>query len=259
MKNLIVLAAGEGKRLRPLTNDVPKCLVSLHGQTILERNLMQWEKAGGIESLVVTGYRADQIKALKIPCVHNVEYSSTNMLWSLYQTLPFLEGLRQKYVYLSYGDIVLCREAIDAVEYSSGDFNVVVDTLWESLWSLRMSDYLSDVETLKMDGARILEIGQKPGSISDINGQYIGVMKIKRELLIHLLNNYKQMLDKATAEDQVKIKNMYMTDFIQNYIETGGYVTSVLIEGGWLEVDTLEDLMIYDAHFKTNILFSKLQ
>jgi L-glutamine-phosphate cytidylyltransferase len=209
--------------------------------------------------LVVTGYRSDQIKALKVPCVHNGEFSSTNMVWSLYQSLPYLVGLRQKYVYLSYGDIVLCRESIDALEHSSGDFNVVVDVLWESLWSLRMNDYLNDVETLKMDGARIFELGQKPESMSDINGQYIGVMKVKRELLIQLLNDYKRMLDRAIAEDQVKIKNMYMTDFIQNYIETGGYVTSVLIEGGWLEVDTLEDLRVYDAHFKTNILFSKLQ
>jgi len=259
MKNLIVLAAGEGKRLRPLTNDIPKCLVSLHGQTILERNLIQWKKAGGLELLVVTGYRSDQIKALKVPCVHNGEFSSTNMVWSLFQTLPYLVGLRQKYVYLSYGDIVLCREAIDAVEHSSGDFNVVVDVLWESLWSLRMNDYLNDVETLKMDGAKIIEIGKQPESMSDINGQYIGVMKVKRELLIQLLNDYKRMLDKEIAEDQVKIKNMYMTDFIQNYIETGGYVTSVLIEGGWLEVDTLEDLRVYDAHFNTHILFSKLQ
>ena len=259
MKNLIVLAAGEGKRLRPLTNEIPKCLVSLHGQTIFERNLIQWEKAGGIELLVVTGYRSDQIKALKVPCVHNGEFSSTNMVWSLFQALPYLVGLRQKYVYLSYGDIVLCREAIDALEQSSGDFNVVVDDLWESLWSLRMNDYLNDVETLKLDGDKIFEIGQKPESMSDINGQYIGVMKVKRELLVQLLNDYKRMLDKEIAEDQVKIKNMYMTDFIQNYIETGGYVKSVLIEGGWLEVDTLEDLRVYDAHFNTHILFSKLQ
>ena len=55
-QKVIILAAGEGKRLRPLTNDIPKCMVSLKGIPLIERNMENWKNAVDCDFLVVSGY-----------------------------------------------------------------------------------------------------------------------------------------------------------------------------------------------------------
>ena len=58
----VILAAGMAKRLRPLTDTKPKCLLELGGKTLLERTVRAMQQAGITEFVVVTGYRADQIR-----------------------------------------------------------------------------------------------------------------------------------------------------------------------------------------------------
>ena len=58
----VILAAGMAKRLRPLTDTKPKCLLEVGGRTLLERTVRAMQQAGISEFVVVTGYRADQIR-----------------------------------------------------------------------------------------------------------------------------------------------------------------------------------------------------
>ena len=57
----VILAAGMAKRLRPLTDTKPKCLLKVGERTLLERTVCAMQQAGITEFVVVTGYRADQI------------------------------------------------------------------------------------------------------------------------------------------------------------------------------------------------------
>jgi choline kinase len=59
----IILAAGQGKRLLPLTEDRPKCLIELSGRTLLAWQLLRLQAAGVQEAVIVTGFRADQVEA----------------------------------------------------------------------------------------------------------------------------------------------------------------------------------------------------
>ncbi|MBL8555737.1 MAG: phosphocholine cytidylyltransferase family protein [Phenylobacterium sp.] len=59
----IILAAGQGKRLLPLTEDRPKCLIELSGRTLLAWQLLRLQAAGVQETVIVTGFRADQVEA----------------------------------------------------------------------------------------------------------------------------------------------------------------------------------------------------
>jgi len=59
----IILAAGQGKRLLPLTESRPKCLVELSGKTLLAWQLQRLEAAGVEEAVIVTGFRADAVEA----------------------------------------------------------------------------------------------------------------------------------------------------------------------------------------------------
>lgn len=173
--------------------------------------------------------------------------------------LPKIEKLHDKFVYVSYGDIVLAAKNVQLLIDSSADMSVVVDLNWELLWSLRMENYMTDVESLKFSGTTITEIGQSAQSKLDVQGQYIGVLKIRRELLISQLRSYKTWVYEDVTETSILDRqNLYLTDFIQQYIDKSGEVTAVFINGGWLEVDSVSDLMAYEANWVENSFFSDI-
>ena len=258
-QKIIILAAGEGKRLRPLTNDIPKCMVPLKGIPLIERNMENWKNAVDCDFLVVSGYKRQSLAEVDCYLVPNLEYESSNMVWSLLMALPQIERMEQVYVFISYGDIVLSRKNIEALIESDGDINVIVDRQWEELWSLRMPNYMSDVETLKLAGDLITEIGEKPSSRADVQGQYIGVLKIKRRVLINELRLYQEWVaNSPSRNDSVDRKNLYMTDFIQMNINKSNEVKAVFIDGGWLEVDSVDDLVAYEAVWGSETPFTDL-
>ena len=82
--NAIILAAGEGKRLRPLTNDRPKCLIEFCGKTLLERQIEIFNKCGIDEICVVTGYNSHMFKDKNLEYINNSNFATTNMLKSLF-------------------------------------------------------------------------------------------------------------------------------------------------------------------------------
>lgn len=86
--NAIILAAGLGSRLRPLTNDRPKCLVSVLGTPMVEQQIRFLHEVGIKDITLVTGYRADRLDYLKerygVELVHNDQYDVYNNIYSLY-------------------------------------------------------------------------------------------------------------------------------------------------------------------------------
>ena len=100
--NAIILAAGEGKRLRPLTNDKPKCLVELFGKTLLEWQLSVFKKCGINDICVVTGYNSQMFRYPNLDYIKNENYKTTNMMESLFCAK---ERFSQSTI-VSYGDII---------------------------------------------------------------------------------------------------------------------------------------------------------
>ena len=88
----IILAAGRGARLTGGNNEMPKCLVTLGGETLLSRNIRLLRDAGLDEVVVVVGCAADAVRRT-CPGVHFVEnarFAQTNSLYSLWLTRPLL-------------------------------------------------------------------------------------------------------------------------------------------------------------------------
>ena len=71
--NVIILAAGEGTRLRPLTNDKPKGLVELFGKSILERQIDLFTSCGITDISIVTGFNAEMIQFPHVNYFHIVD------------------------------------------------------------------------------------------------------------------------------------------------------------------------------------------
>jgi choline kinase len=146
---------------------------------------------------------------------------------------------------ISYGDILFEPKVLSALISSDAAISVIVDRTWLNLWSERMDNPLQDAETLKLDGDRIIEIGRKPTSYSDIQGQYIGLIKVSAEYVNDFISTWHTM-DKNVKYDGKDFDNMYMTSFIQYLIDSGWDIRAAFIDSGWLEVDTVEDLQCYE-------------
>ena len=104
----VILAAGMAKRLRPLTDTKPKCLLEVGGKTLLERTVRAMQQAGITEFVVVTGYRADQIHdfltawsassaqqdgaSTHFTFLHNADYEHNNNIYSLWMAGEVVRG-----------------------------------------------------------------------------------------------------------------------------------------------------------------------
>ena len=106
---VIILAAGEGKRLRPLTNEIPKCLVTLFGKSILHRQIEIYKKLNIKDIIIISGYKREKIKIENIQEYHNKEFDSTNML----ETLFCAENELEDSVIIAYGDIIFEEENLN--------------------------------------------------------------------------------------------------------------------------------------------------
>ena len=244
MTRALILAAGQGKRLRPLTNDRPKCLVPLLGRSLLERQVSTIKKCGINDIHIVTGYCANQIKELGFLTIINNQFKSTNMVESLFSAMPFL--CREGDLIIAYGDIVYEASNLEALLKCDEEISLMIDLKWNDLWSLRLENPLEDAETLLMNSqGYVTELGKKPDGYEQIQGQYTGLIKIRSDKLKDLMKFY-QSLDRSASYDGKDFFNMYMTSFLQLLIDSGWKVKGVLVENGWLEVDSVEDLTLYE-------------
>jgi choline kinase len=240
----VVLAAGEGNRLRPLTADRPKCLVELAGRPLLAWQLDALGHAGVEDVTIVTGYRADAI-TLGTRRVHNPRYADTNMVASLMCARAAFDGTDD--VLIAYGDIVYEPRLVDALRSTRSDIGVVVDRQWRRLWDLRMEDPLADAETLRLDAdGYLVELGRTPERAEDIEAQYVGLVLVRAAHAVAWCDRYDALAPDGDYEGRDR-DHMFMTAYLQLIVDAGVRVDAVVVDGGWLEVDTLEDLNAYDA------------
>jgi choline kinase len=236
----IILAAGQGARLRPLTNDRPKCMVSYQGRPLIE-HVVQALRANGVSDIVaIRGYKPEALRCQGLRFYDNPRYFETNMVHTLFCADRELEGD----VIISYSDIVYSAKVIRKLLDVSADVAVVVDRDWRRLWQERMDDPLDDAETLRLDArGNIIELGKRASSYEEIEGQYIGLLKVSSSAWPRLRAFYAN-LDRDASYDGKNFENMYMTSFIQAVIDRLMPVKAVPINGGWLEIDAPSDLEI---------------
>lgn len=234
----LILAAGQGTRLRPLTDTRPKCLVEYKGKALLDYTLETLRACGITEVVAVCGYRGEMINRPGLRHRTNPRYQDTNMVYTLFCA----EEEFDDDIIISYGDIIYRKEVLRALLACDAPICTTIDTEWEALWRNRMEDPLSDVETMKLDSQRnIRELGKKPTSLKDIEGQYMGLIKISHSALKKVREFYHS-LDRNAVYDGKNFENMYMTSFIQLIIDRLMAVKAVHIQGGWLEIDSVDDL-----------------
>lgn len=127
----IILAAGQGERLRPLTEDKPKCMVSIGGEPLIVHSLHIIADLGYVdEVIIVCGYRAEVIReslgphfrGMKLRYVINDIYQNSNNVYSLYLALDYIK----EDCLLLECDLYYEREILDTLMSSDADCAVLV-------------------------------------------------------------------------------------------------------------------------------------
>ena len=153
------------------------------------------------------------------------------------------------------------KKNLKTILETKGEISVMVDSGWLDLWSIRNDNPLDDAETLKYGkNGNIIEIGKKPKSLKEIEGQYTGLIKISNNKINEFISFYEQ-LDKTILYDNRPFKQMFMTTFLQLLIDAGWVVMPAIVKHGWLEIDTTNDLLLYEKlseERKLNILWNKM-
>lgn len=240
----IILAAGRGSRLKGFTEDKPKCLNTVANRPLLNYQLSAFNEAGIKDIVLVTGYKNEMLEEFKTRTVHNARWAETNMLFSLLCAAKEFDTP----TIVSYSDIIYGKSIISQLMAQEHDITVVYDKDWYRLWQARFANPLDDAESFHIDAnERITDIGRKVSDLSEIQGQYIGLMRFSPKGFSWI----KEFTDKND------IQKMDMTTLLRNLIQAGRPVHGMGINGGWCEVDTVNDLQVVQDLFSKGELVLK--
>ena len=238
----ILLAAGQGTRLKKYTENLPKGMLEFQGKTIIERQLETYRSMGIDDIIVVRGFAADKIN---YPCAkyyENPNYATTNMV----ESLLMARGEFDDDMIISYSDILFSREMLQGMIQASGDFVVAVDDNWKTYWNARYGKVDFDTESLEIDiNDNIVSLGLEAPCIDDIDARYIGLLKFSKEglnIITDLLDrDYPHYLDRPWMLSGKHIRQAYMTDLLMALIKDKYQVKASHYKNGWIEFDTNED------------------
>ncbi len=238
----IILAAGRGSRMKDLTDDRPKCLVELRGRALLDLQLEALRASGIEEIAIVTGYRRELLINRGLVEFHNARWAETNMVTSLACAQDWLSS---EPCIVSYSDIFYNSVAVQTLLAARASLAVTYDPNWLELWSQRFNDPLIDAETFRLKQDHTLaEIGNKPTSLGEVQGQYMG-------LLLFTPEGWAEVLRIRSGLTQGQRDKMHMTGTLQKVIDAGQIaIAAVPYIGKWGEIDSAEDLQ----HSENNYL-----
>lgn len=237
----IILAAGRGSRMKSMTNDMPKCLVPLKNRPLLDWQISALREAGIAEIAIVTGYRREMLAGYGLVEFHNPRWAETNMVSSL---ACAGEWLASGPVIVSYSDIFYEASAPALLSSCPDDLAITYDPNWKRLWQERFADPLDDAETFRLArGGYLAEIGGKPTQISEIEGQYMGVLRFGPAAW--------EEVERVRAEiDQPARDRLHCTGLLQKIITRGSLpIRALAYEGQWGEIDSETDWSLYETQW----------
>lgn len=238
----IILAAGQGTRLKKYTKALPKGMLSFAGKTLIERQIEAYRAAGIQKIIIVRGFAADKIAYDGVTYYTNDDFATTNMVESLLAAQTEFDDD----IIVSYSDILFERRLLDVMMREKADFAVAVDDAWQDYWRKRYGEVDFDTESLRIDlQGNIIELGKEAPPLSEIDARYIGLLKFSRNGMTYmsqLVNDAKEQFENEPWQQSGKpVRQAYMTDLLNAVIEAGKSVKAVRFQHGWIEFDTNED------------------
>lgn len=243
MNNGVIIAAGRGSRLKNLTDKIPKGMVNLEKFPLLFWQSLAMNNAGIKNVNVITGYRSEVISDYGFSTIKNDNWNKGNMLISIELALKQISSP----LIISYSDIIYHSKSINLLINDPSPISITYDINWKSLWLKRFDNPLIDAETFRVDSnGYLLEIGNKTNNINEIEGQFMGILKINetgKNWILKMLNenkNYKYAMD--------------TTKLLQDLINNNFPIKAIANPFTWCEIDTKKDLALAEEMIKQGSL-----
>ena len=223
------------------TKDLPKCLTELGGDSLLGHLVKNLKKSGfePDDIGIVTGYKREKIVVDGAVYFHNSEWETTNMFYSLTMAR---EWLASEACMVCYSDIYVSLAALKLLRNAKGDIAITSYVDFLKLWRLRFKNPLEDLETFKLENRKLAEIGKKPASLDEIQGQFMGLLRITPKgwgLVVEAINTG---LPKP-------VEKIDMTGLLQHLVTLGHDIDVLDTNDLWLEVDSQNDIRVYEANY----------
>ncbi len=214
----IILAAGKGSRLYPITLNKPKGLLEIGNETILDRMVRQFKTIGISDILIVVGYQKEFLMEHFGDSVRYREYknyANTNNLHTLWSVKDELNDD----VIITFADLIMHQSIIDDLANSNNNITMVVDT----------SQVLEGTMRVKVDDVGVKSITTT--TIEEANSNFIGISKLSKEGCTLLIDEMSSIIDAHF--------NDYYTIAIDRLARSGnqiGYCDAK--DHIWREIDT---------------------
>ena len=231
----IILAAGLGSRLRPITDDVPKCMVPVNGIRIIDKQIDNLLRSGVDDIYVVSGYKANvlgmHLKEVypSVKIIANSRYAETNNMYSLFLARDYVCG--QEFLLMN-SDVYFDQNIISGMLEGDGVSKIACDR----------SQFLEESMKITVDNGKINHISKKI-SEEDHFAVSIDVYRISakdsRTLFTEVEDTILNRKDENSWTEVALDKVFDKTDF-----------TPYIITGRWFEIDNHDDLAKAEEIFK---------
>jgi choline kinase len=237
----VILVAGQGSRLRPLTDHRPKCLVELHGRSLMAYQLEALYGAGIRDCVIVVGHLADRVRDeigtryrdMAISYVENPFYDRTNNIYSLW----LARGAIRDDVLLLEGDLIYDAALLTDLIDAPCDNAAVVD-LFQPF--MNGTVILTGPDGARSDRADAMVLKRDQGEGFDFGPalKTVNIYKFSYDAMAEVL---MPALGECIAQG---LTDDYYEGAIAQAVENGNLRLSVVRTGQrqWAEIDTAEDL-----------------
>jgi choline kinase len=237
----LIIGAGRGKRLMPMTQDAPKCYAEIRGRRLLDWALEAFRAASLTEICFIGGYHLDTVRRdyPQLTFRHNHDWEHNNILLSL----MYAEDLMEEGFVCCYSDILFTSDVVRRVVDHPGDIALSVDTQWLDRYQHRTQHPPTDAEKVTVLGDRVTRVHREIPP-EDAHGEYTGIAKFTaagaRTLRAHFHEARQKFAGKPFREAAL-FERAYLILLFQEMVEAGVTIGHADTPGNYMEVDTQQD------------------
>jgi len=245
----IIIGAGRGSRLGNRTDEIPKTLVEVMGRPMLDYVLDALATSGfkRKDIIFVCGYAEEVVRARypELTYVRNANWASNNILGSL---LTAREHMQDGFV-STYADIIYEAGVVARLVGAPEDIVLGCDTAWRRRYVSRSQHPETDAEKLTAEGRRVTSLSRTIPSEA-ATGEFIGVMKLTAlgaEQLCSAFDRAAARFAGGPYREGRSFERAYLIDLLAEMLEAGTPMYREDTAGGYMELDTLEDLSLAEG------------
>ena len=237
----IIIAAGSGKRISEDVKDLPKSLLTVNGKPIIAYQIQALKQVGIKNIVVITGIHDEKFGIENVHYIKDHYYNEHDILGSLMEAKNFLKND----VLVLYSDIIFELKILKQILDSKGDISIAIDMTWEKMYEGRTEHPKSEAENVQLSKAKkIIKIKKNIKNENNDVGEFLGIMKFSPYGSGVFVKQYEELRKThvGTFQQAPSVLKAYLTDMIQELVDSQIDVEAVIISGKWREIDTNQDL-----------------